>query len=299
MNYIVGVDGGGTKTEAVAYDLNGNKLSESKSGFGNLLIDETQAIHHIVRAIQDCIAPLKKQDCKYICIGLAGFGGVENTETIENALQETFSIPFSLFNDGIIAHAASLKGEDGVLTISGTGSVSIGMHNGHERMAGGWGHLLGDEGSGYWIAMQAFINMTKEEDLALPYSALSVDILSKLGYHNVSELKKFIYRATKAEIADFTQLIVKHAYSGDAFSRDILERAGIHLANKTILLCNALKLPPNVTIAIKGSVLINVKNVQESFIKQILEENPKANIITKDVSSTLGCYYLALKRIGT
>lgn len=111
MSYIIGVDGGGSKTEAVAYDLEGNKLSEGKSGYGNLLINEKQAIANIIQAIEQCVAPINNGNCHYICLGLAGYGGVENPQGIKSALSKAFNTPFTIVNDGIIAHAALLKGK--------------------------------------------------------------------------------------------------------------------------------------------------------------------------------------------
>lgn len=294
MNYIIGVDGGGTKTEAVAYDLTGEKISEGKAGCGNLLLDEKQALINIIDAIEQCLALLKNEECQYICLGLAGYGGVKNTKGITDALSEAFNIPFMIVNDGIIAHAALLKGKNGILTISGTGSVSIGVQNGIEKSAGGWGHILGDEGSGYWIAMQVFMKM-RQEDEGLNYSDLTQLILTKLGYQSVLELKKFIYSATKAEIASFVPIIVQQAKAGDDFAKNILEQAGCHLAKITLDVCKKLNFDNNVTIAIKGSVLTNIQTVQTSFIEKIKQEKPEVQFILEDVSSTLGCYYLALK----
>lgn len=297
MDYIIGVDGGGTKTEAVAYDLAGNKISEGKAGYGNLLINEKQAIANIIQAIEKCVAAINNGSCRYICLGLAGYGGVENQQGIKSAISSAFNTPFTIVNDGIIAHAALLKGKDGILTISGTGSVSIGIHNGIEKSAGGWGHILGDEGSGYWIAMQAFIKMTKEEDEGSNYSHLTESILKKLGYHSVMELKKFIYSATKAEIAAFVPLIVQQADAGDDFSQNILIQAGYHLSKKTLEVINKLKLSENVTIAIKGSILTNIPLVQSSYINHIKLENPKVKFVLEDVSATLGCYYIAMEQL--
>jgi N-acetylglucosamine kinase-like BadF-type ATPase len=297
MNYIIGVDGGGTKTEAVAYDMDGNKISEGKAGFGNLLINEKQATANIIQAIELSMTPIDDGSCHYICLGLAGYGGVENPQGIKNALSKAFNAPFTIVNDAIIAHAALLKGNDGILTISGTGSVSIGIHEGIEKSAGGWGHILGDEGSGYWIAMQAFIRMTKEEDEGYEYSHLTESILKKLGYHSVMELKKFIYSATKSEIAAFVPLIVQHAEKGDGFSQNILNQAGYHLAKQTLEVIKKLKLCENVTIALKGSILTNIPLVQSSFINHIKLENPNVKFVLEDVSATLGCYYIAMKHL--
>lgn len=298
MNYIIGVDGGGTKTEAVAYNLTGEKISEGKAGCGNLLLGEKQAIINIIDAIKECLVPLKNEGCQYICLGLAGYGGVKNTKGIKDALSDAFNIPFMIVNDGIIAHAALLKGKNGILTISGTGSVSIGIQNDIEKSAGGWGHILGDEGSGYWIAMQVFIKMTQEEDEGLSYSDLTKLILTKLGYQSALELKKYIYTSTKAEIASFVPIIVQQAKVGDDFAKNILKQAGDHLAKITLDVCKKLNFDNNVTIAIKGSVLTNIPIVQTSFIRKIKQEKPEVQFILKDVSSTLGCYYLALKYMG-
>ncbi|MGG2093419.1 BadF/BadG/BcrA/BcrD ATPase family protein [Bacillus sp. S13(2024)] len=298
MSYMIGVDGGGTKTEAVAYDLNGKKISEGKAGYGNLLLNEKQAIINIIAAIEQCLVSLKSEECRYIYLGLAGYGGVKNKKGIKDALYEKFHIPFTIVNDGRIAHAALLKGKDGILTISGTGSVSIGVHKGIEKLAGGWGHILGDEGSGYWIAMQAFMNMTKEEDEGLVYSELTNVILSKLGYSNALETKKFIYAASKDEIAAFVPIIAEFAEAGDQFSQNILRQAGYHLAKITLDVYKKLNFEDRITVAIKGSVLTNISIVQDSFVAHLKEKQPDITLILDDVSSTLGCYYLSLKYIN-
>ena len=72
MDYIIGIDGGGTKTEAVAYSLNGQELAASKSGYGNLLINYNTAITHIDECITACKAALADHTCKGISLGLAG-----------------------------------------------------------------------------------------------------------------------------------------------------------------------------------------------------------------------------------
>ncbi|MED2974143.1 BadF/BadG/BcrA/BcrD ATPase family protein [Fictibacillus sp. B-59209] len=299
MEFIIGVDGGGTKTEAVAYDLNGKKCSEGKSGYGNLLINQQKALIHILEAVEQCLIPLDRSHCRYICLGLAGYGGVENTDQVKRVLSNSFAtIPFKIVNDGIIAHAALLKGNDGILTIAGTGSVSIGIHQGLEVMAGGWGHLLGDEGSGYWIAMQAFKKMTQEEDEGSRYSKVTTSILDYLAIHQIADLKKFIYSCTKSEIASLVPLLVRQAERGDEFSQQIFQQAGYHLAKTTLNVCKKLNYRDDVTIAIKGSVLANIPLVQTSFIDQIKNKKSEAKFILVDVSSTVGCYHLALKEIG-
>lgn len=298
MDYIIGVDGGGTKTEAAAFDLKGNKLSKGFAGFGNLLINEEEAISNIINSIKKCQESLNENDCRFICLGLAGYGGVKNPAYLKKALTDTFNIPFIIVNDSIIAHAAFLKGKDGILTISGTGSVSTGIYKGKELTVGGWGHLLGDEGSGYWISMQIFKKMTQNFDKGLENSHLTRSILSKLGLHSINDLKKFIYSVTKAEIAAIVPDIVKSAEIGDEFSQAILKEAGKHLATTALSVWNRLDFEEkNVTIALKGSILTHIPMIQKSFIAHIKSQKPNAEFILHDVSSTIGCYYISMKHI--
>ncbi len=296
MKYLIGVDGGGTKTEAAAYDLDGNHISIGMAGFGNLLIDEAQATANILSAIKQCLVPLKRSECVYLYLGLAGYGGVADTSKLEASLRGYFDIPFTVVNDGIIAHAALLKGEDGILTISGTGSVSIAKKSDKTIMAGGWGHLLGDQGSGYWIALEAFKKMTVEEDMELPHSPLTKKILTKLRFKKITDIKKFIYTSSKGEIASLVPLIVEQADAGDEMAQKILNEAGIHLAETTLAAYHKLPFTLPVTVAIKGSILTKISVVQEAFIDKIKEKLPETQFILDEVSSTLGCYYLAMKK---
>ncbi|MHA7098114.1 BadF/BadG/BcrA/BcrD ATPase family protein [Priestia aryabhattai] len=299
MNYIIGVDGGGTKTEAVAYDLNGHVLSQAKRGHGNLLIDEEEATDNILHAIKQCMNPLKSRECTYIYIGLAGYDGFVNKRQLEKVIDNHFKVPYTIANDAIIAHAALLKGKHGILTISGTGSISIGITNDITKTVGGWGHILGDEGSGYWIALQAFINMTKENDQQLPISKLSTQILKKLEYENIAEIKKFIYSASKGEIASFVPIIVEQANHGDKLAENILIQAGQYLAEMTLDVYKKLNFNHNVKIAVKGSILTDIPLVQQSFMKEIKKSEPLITFVLEDISSTLGCYYLALQCINS
>lgn len=297
LNYLIGVDAGGTKTEAVAYSQNGSPLSTGFAGHGNLLINEEAAIANILSAIRQCLSPLNIKDCVYIYLGIAGFEGVENPRPIEEALRLAFDVPFTIVNDGIIAHAALLQGENGMMTISGTGSVSIGKYNEQVVMKGGWGHLLGDLGSGYWISLEAFKKMTEEEDENLPHSRTTLMLLEKLNYQEGKEIKKYIYSSTKSEIASFVPSIVELANQDDKWAQYILSEAGRHLAKTTLAAYRSLPFSKNVKLAVKGSVLTKIPIVQASFIATIKEKVPDAQFILDDVSSTLGCYYLAMQKL--
>jgi len=297
MKYIIGVDGGGTKTESVAYNLDDKEIGKGRSGFGNLLLDFNGAVKNIIESIEKCINSILEnggsEECLCIYLGIAGIEVSNNIEKIETLLKEKFCCKVKGFHDSELAHAAILKGEDGIITISGTGSVSYGLYKGKNNRAGGWGHILGDDGSGYNIALEAFKRMTVEEDLGLVRSELTRAILHKLNSDNINDIKGFIYSASKGEIAAYALLVGELAKASEINSLNILKQAGKELAVLTERLYKKLEINESINIAVSGSILSKVEIVNEEFKSCLKRYSKSFNIIeTEDISPTKGACYL-------
>ncbi|QKG85468.1 ATPase [Kroppenstedtia pulmonis] len=297
MKYIIGVDGGGSKTKAVAFDIQGNELAVGESGFGNLMVDEEQAIRHIEEAILQCTQGLTMDECSYLYLGLAGIEGSPRQKELRKRWEERFRAPTALVNDAYIAHAASLRGHDGILTISGTGSVSLGVREGRKEMAGGWGHLLGDEGSGYWIVIEAFKQLIREEEEECSWSALSLRIMEELGFTSAQDIKSFIYHSPKSKVAELVPLVVKVADGGDQTAVSLLQKAGTELADLTCRLYRKLGFPGSVSVGLKGSVLLRIPLVQETLMEKVRQNLGDVQFIAEDTSPVKGAYYLAIKQL--
>ena len=125
MKYVIGVDGGGTKTEAVAYDLDGNVLEKSLTGFGNLVNDEKEALKNIIDSLEVILNKLGKEDLQGLYLGLAGSEVGDNAKIVKNEIKNRFDLDSVIMNDGDLALKALLKGEDGILVIAGTGSTAF------------------------------------------------------------------------------------------------------------------------------------------------------------------------------
>ncbi|MGH4051419.1 MAG: N-acetylglucosamine kinase [Clostridium sp.] len=296
MNYIIGVDGGGTKTEAVAYSLEGKELGKGRSGFGNLLLNFKQALKNIINAVELCKDGINEYggnlDCLCIYVGLAGLETIGYKEKIENVLKEKFNCKVEVCNDAEIAHAALLKGKDGIMTISGTGSICYGLYKGKRDRTGGWGHILGDKGSGYYIALEAFKKMAFEEDSGLEKSKLTLAIMSKLNIDNVNDIKEFIHSENKGEIASYAQLVVELANIFEVNSVNILRKAGEDLAIMTERLYKKLEINEPINIGVKGSILTEVSLVREEFSNYLQAKLSDVTIIMEDISPTKGACYL-------
>ncbi|MCW6110752.1 N-acetylglucosamine kinase [Clostridium sporogenes] len=297
MDYVIGVDAGGTKTEAIAYDLKGHELIKKVTGFGNLVLNEKEAINNILNSIKTCIDKLSKEGLKKIYIGAAGMEVANNAYVIEKNIKENFHADVLVINDGELALKAVLKGQDGILTIAGTGSICIGIRNNIKDKCGGWGHLLGDEGSGYSIAINALKRMIYEEELKLEKSKLHKEILKELNIRSTDEICAFVYSSTKDKIASLTTLISKLGEEGEENAIDILKKEGKALGVITERVYKRLNFENKCLIGVKGSVIEKAKVLRQAFKEYLLANLGEVEIVQEDVSSSKGAYYMYLKEI--
>lgn len=294
MNYVIGVDGGGTKTEAVAYSLEGQVLETALTGFGNLVNGKDEALKNITDSIEKIVEKLGRDGVKGLYLGIAGSEVSDNAQVIKNEIKEKLGFDSKVMNDGDLALKALLKGEDGILVIAGTGSIAFGINKDKEKRVGGWGHLLGDEGSAYKISIEAFKRMIKENDFGLERSNLSQDILDKLNIKEVSNIIDFVYSSTKDEIAQMAGLVSKHAENGDEEAKKILVNEGIEIAKSAERVFKALEFE-NCSIGLVGGVIRKSKIVREAF-EDYLNKNIKVNsFVDDDVSAAIGAYYIYKK----
>ena len=294
MDYIIGVDGGGTKTEAVAYDLSGEVLARALTGFGNLVNGKEEALNNITTSIEELIIKLGQDGLKGIYLGIAGSEGGENAELIYREVKNKFSIEPVVMNDGDLALKALLEGEDGILVIAGTGSTAFGVKEDKQARCGGWGHLLGDEGSAYKISIEAFKRMIHEEDYGIDRSELSQAILDKLNMTSVDEIVGFIYSATKDEIAAMASLVSIYAEKGDDYAKNILINEGIEIAKSAERVFKKLNFD-KCRIGLVGGVIRKSKDLRKAFENYLKENINVVAYVDNDVSAAKGAYYIYKK----
>ncbi|ENK1244316.1 ATPase [Clostridium botulinum] len=297
MDYIIGVDAGGTKTEAIAYNLKGDELAREVTGFGNLVLNEKEAINNVCNSIKTCIDKLGKEELKKIYIGAAGMEVSNNAYILEKNIKESFGTDVLIVNDGELALKTVLKGQDGILTIAGTGSICIGIKNNIKDKCGGWGHILGDEGSGYSIAIKALKRMIYEEELNLQKSKLHEEILKTLNIKSIDQICTFVYSSTKDKIASLTTLVSKLAEEGEENAIFILKEEGEALGQITERVYNRLNFNNKYAIGIKGSVIEKSKVLRQAFKEYLLDNLGTVEIVQEDISPTKGAYYMYLKEL--
>lgn len=203
MNYYVGIDGGGTKTAFACYNEEKECVAECILESCHVLqVDREKAISILKQGLERLAQSLKNDvDVHfYICAGLAGYGkDKELRKRIESICEESFkNHKYVICNDGETALAGALNGKDGILVISGTGSIAYSTLQGHTERSGGWGYMLGDEGSAYWIGKKLLQEYTKQCD----------------GRHSRTDLVEFVKNSLKLkddyDLISYTANILKN-----------------------------------------------------------------------------------------
>jgi N-acetylglucosamine kinase-like BadF-type ATPase len=267
---LLAVDGGGTKTQALIADLEGKVIArglgpdsnQHRVGFDRFCKALTTAIDGALRnvlgprALGDGI--WREARIAAACFGLAGVDGPEDEAQVSAWIKTQKITPaFVVVNDSELVLAAGTPAGWGVALISGTGSVCLGRsHDGRNLRVGGWGPLMGDEGSGYQIALSALHAVTQTADGRASADDLLRVVLRHWSLPDPQSLIRHVYQETmtQADIAGLATVVLNLAGRGDATAASIVNEAARELAGQVHTVVRRLKLdhPP---LALAGDVL--------------------------------------------
>jgi N-acetylmuramic acid 6-phosphate etherase len=229
-----GIDGGGTRARAVLLDADGAERARVTGPAG--IIDATDPARGAAVA-----AALTRQlleaagataPCEALCCGLAGAGRAAERRAVHSALEETgVARTVLVLGDADVAMADAFGDASGVLLIAGTGSIAWARDAaGRTIRVGGWGRLLGDEGSGYRIGLEALRLVARAADGRAPAGALTAAVLDATGCAAPEDLIAFADRATKGAIAALAPRVLACAARGDAAAGSVRADAVAALA---------------------------------------------------------------------
>ena len=269
MSVYLAVDAGGTKTECVIADeertlarVTGETVKIMSVG----AVEATARLRHLLEETS-ALAKVPLYLVTRACMGLAGISSEGVRVWAEETLGQMLMGEIILTGDEEIALEAAFGSQGpGVLVIAGTGSHVVGRcSNGSRMTAGGWGPMLGDEGSGHWIGLEGVRSGLRAVDRGVP-SCLLREINALWGISSIGALIAKANSRPRADFATLAEAVARCATQGDALARSVLERAGEELAAQVSIViskmraagCDAEDLE---RIAFTGSVLTRIRAV--------------------------------------
>lgn len=246
MTVLIGVDGGGTKTALLIHDLQGHILVEQVLPGAYLPEVGAAGVEQVLRAICHESEPfMAARPPGYAVFGLAGYG--ENTtwtETYDTLLKRYFPhVAYQAHNDVRLALEGALEGEPGLVALSGTGSMVVAKtSDGRLHRVGGWGPLLGDEGSAYAVALQALRAAARALDGRGEPTRLLDAAASHYGVDSLAEVIPVVSASgrQRAVLSAFAVAVNSCAQGGDQVARSVLEQAAGALAAQVHVLWHRL-----------------------------------------------------------
>lgn len=266
--FVVGLDGGGTKTIAELFDARGHVLSDARGGPSNFqVIGEDEASRVILDCVAECCsrASVRPADLRAVVAGLTGAGRRGDRLRMIRALKRHSAKRklkikrFKVESDARTALEGAFTGRAGIIVIAGTGSIVFGKDDeGNVHRAGGWGRLIGDEGSGYAIGREAFRALARIIDGRENGSRL-VKLIGDV--HRLRTQKEIINALYKKgfDVASVVPLVLKAAEEHDAVAMRIVHNAADELLD--IIAVVAKKMRPRgkvkLPLVFVGSLLTN------------------------------------------
>ena len=288
MEKILGIDGGGTRTAWMLLkrgDEQARSVSEGKLPPSNLRLTRPEQIISIFRGMP---TPVDR-----VGAFLAGCGTEDDRRKLAKICQEVWpEAKIITGSDRDSGFAAAFGGGDGIAVNAGTGSSIMGRRGERTEQAGGWGHILGDAGSGYFLALQTLRLVLREYDLHRRTSELAQNILGALGLNNLDELVRWAQTAGKIDVALLAPIVFAAVERGDVNVGDILRSGALVLAEYTRAVADRLdfRAPP---IRLLGGLFRRQSIYVEAFRRELSSLLPDSEIAVAENRSEFGAAWLA------
>jgi N-acetylglucosamine kinase-like BadF-type ATPase len=283
---VLGVDGGGTKTLGLLAESTGAVLA---SGRGEGSNQNVIGIDNAARNLADLIANLARTAGRPVAeigsavLGLAGAGAERDRQVLTDAIEARLramglpSIPLSIKSDGRIALEGAFNGGPGVVAVAGTGSVVMGKSpDGTTLSIGGWGRVIGDEGSGYFIGLEALKSVSREIDGRGEAGRLRVSISSRFGLETRERIIAAIYRE-KFDIPSIAPAVLDAAEAGDQAALGILAHAAREFSPQVVAAVDRLGLQGGTGIVMIGGLIDHDSIYSRMLSGEIRKSSPSVD----------------------
>lgn len=296
--YYAGWDGGGTKTSMELRGSDGKKLGRHTSGPLNYNSCEPWQVRETALTLLKQMAqfgPLEEYGG--LCIAAAGVSNQDARTFLEATLREGgYTGRIWIVGDQEAALRGAVGRQPGMVLVSGTGSICFGKNAaGETHRAGGRGHLIDDEGSGYAIGRDILSSVVRQADGRMQKTGLYDAVMHRLGAHCVEDVVHYVYKNVNAKqnISALAPLLSDAWEQGDPAAVQIADKAGQELASLAAAVAERLSLQSAV-LALTGSVLDHCAPVRECLGKALAQRLPELQLICARQDAAAGAALLAM-----
>ena len=297
--HVLGIDAGGTKTVCLLADEHGTVVSEGRGAGANLHTAGELAVEKVLHEAMETAIGDRAITPAAICLGIAGVDRDDEARTVGAIMRRIgYKSRVLVVNDALIGLVAGARDEPGIAINAGTGSIVYGRNAAFEAArAGGWGHMIGDEGSGYWIGREALTAVMRASDGRGPVTRLTGEVLSHFQVDDESRLPRIVYdrELPRVSVAALGPIVQRVAELGDAVAVRILERAADELVLAAQSVASRLEMRGDAfTCYLAGGVFRVVPWLAEELPRRLVEVAPRAQTRMLLEEPAVGAVWLAL-----
>ena len=303
-DYILAIDAGQSETSCLIGLPDGSLMSSGLSGpsaVPNVKLAEPMLRQAFTSSVNNALDTISPRPKKVAAAYLSLTGGIPIALKILPEIIQVDRIKAE--SDAVAALACGTYGGPGIALLSGTGSVAyIQNTQGIGKVIGGWGYLLGDEGSGFWIGMEAVRATIRAEDGRGPATPFTQEVMEQLRVMDMRQAQVSIYNEaiTRPEIARLSLLVIKAAQANDPLAQDIIKRACQELFRLLKATCNsaAFTQPIEKVIVLTGGILHADSPIFIGLTKIIEQELPSYKVILPQFPPVVGAFILGIILAG-
>ncbi len=299
--YFVGIYGGGTRTTAVIIDDAGNELARLEGEAGRVDVLEPEAgAHTLADLAAHALADARvTQLPSVLCCALAGAGREPERISIERALSSLrIAEQVHVVGDFEAAMHDAFGANAGIMVIAGTGSSAWGRAaDGRCVRAGGWGHLIGDEGSGFALGRAALMLAMREFDGRGENAGFMPAVIARTGVQSEEGLVRWAASADKGDVAALAPIVFDAAQRGSLSAQDVIEDAAAEIAMHVAALYDRLgpwDTPP--VVALAGGLIEPGRPMREAVLREIEALTIPVAIVEDRIDAARGAAGIARHR---
>jgi glucosamine kinase len=302
--FVIGVDGGKSRTRALVADDTGTELASAESDGSAIRPGEADRSATVIAAtIRDALSRAAVQGRgRCVVVGVAGAGRDEEREALTDALDEMgIADEVLVMGDTLIGLEDAFGERSGVLLIAGTGSIAYGRGpTGTVARCGGWGPVFGDEGSGAWIGRRALGVVAASHDGREPETDLTAPILAAAGADHIEELIAWASRAAPADFGRLAPVVFEVAATGDLRASSLVALAVEELGLHVRALARQLFADERAafSLALSGGLLARGTILRKRLEHRLKSLTPGAQIYAEDVNAARGAVKRALRHLS-